>query len=167
MCTTSAARSPQGHRLPHQLAPALDLRIGDADRQPVTRQLAEALALGYLTMQEYEGRLDRALQAQRATDLRELTKDLPQHWPTQRTGYRPAARQGAATRGVRIHLGLYLAAALGALAVWLMVALVSGTWYFWPAWPILGGAIGLTSRVVSVHLCGRRAVSSPSLSPAH
>jgi len=57
--------------------PALNLRIGDADRQPVTRQLAEALALGYLSMQEYEGRLDLALQAQRAGDLRELTNDLP------------------------------------------------------------------------------------------
>jgi hypothetical protein len=30
------------------------------------------------------------------------------------------------------------------------VAITANSWYFWPIWPILGGATGLTSHALSI-----------------
>ena len=45
----------------------------------------------------------------------------------------------------------YLAMAAIVLTVWLAVVLTTGeTAYFWPVWPILGGAIGLLGNMLPV-----------------
>jgi hypothetical protein len=44
-----------------------------------------------------------------------------------------------------------LSAAVG-LAVWLIVALTAGARYFWPVWPLLGGAIGVASHAAPVRV---------------
>ncbi len=47
---------------------------------------------------------------------------------------------------MNIHLGAYLAMAAVVLIVWAAVAATTSASYFWPIWPILGGAIGLFSH---------------------
>ncbi|MGO9157096.1 2TM domain-containing protein, partial [Mycobacterium sp.] len=66
---------------------------------------------------------------------------------------RHAARVAAARLAVRIHLGAYLAMAAIVLSVWAAVAVTTGDSYFWPIWPILGGAIGLAGHALSVPGC--------------
>jgi hypothetical protein len=51
---------------------------------------------------------------------------------------------------VRIHLGAFVAMAVVVLTVWAAVAVTTSASYFWPIWPILGGAIGLVSHALAV-----------------
>jgi len=44
----------------------------------------------------------------------------------------------------------YLAMVAIVLTVWTAVAVTAGAWYFWPVWPILGGAIGLVSHAMAI-----------------
>jgi Flp pilus assembly protein TadB len=53
------------------------IRASDADRDRVAEALREHHAMGRLTMQEFEERLDRAYAAKTLGDLDELTADLP------------------------------------------------------------------------------------------
>ncbi|MEV7969872.1 DUF1707 domain-containing protein [Sphaerisporangium sp. NPDC088356] len=54
-----------------------DLRIGDAERDEVMTALREHFAQGRLTHAELDERLDTALAARTAGDLRQVTADLP------------------------------------------------------------------------------------------
>ncbi len=54
-----------------------DLRIGDAERDEVMTALREHFALGRLTHDELDERLDTVLAARTAGDLRKVTADLP------------------------------------------------------------------------------------------
>ncbi|MDA8323588.1 MAG: DUF1707 domain-containing protein [Actinomycetota bacterium] len=54
------------------------LRIGDAEREAAAASLREHFALGRLTMEEFQQRLDAALTAKTDRDLARLTIDLPQ-----------------------------------------------------------------------------------------
>ncbi|MEU8271797.1 DUF1707 domain-containing protein [Sphaerisporangium sp. NPDC049002] len=54
-----------------------DLRIGDAERDEVMTALREHFAQGRLTHAELDERLDTALAARTASDLRQMTADLP------------------------------------------------------------------------------------------
>ena len=56
----------------------------------------------------------------------------------------------AARRGLRIHLGAFVAMTIVVLTVWAAIALTTGAAYFWPIWPILGAAIGLISHAWAV-----------------
>jgi hypothetical protein len=40
--------------------------------------------------------------------------------------------------------------AIVVLTVWAAVAVTTGASYFWPIWPILGGAIGFISHALAV-----------------
>ncbi|WP_242454033.1 DUF1707 SHOCT-like domain-containing protein [Bailinhaonella thermotolerans] len=53
------------------------LRIGDAERDRTTEALHEHFAAGRLTREELDERLDAALNAKTAGDLRAVTADLP------------------------------------------------------------------------------------------
>ncbi|MEN3534163.1 DUF1707 domain-containing protein [Microbispora sp. ZYX-F-249] len=57
------------------------LRIGDRERDEVTRLLHDAFAQGRITREELDERLDATLSARTAEDLRRVTADLPGAWP--------------------------------------------------------------------------------------
>ena len=38
------------------------------------------------------------------------------------------------------------------LTVWLAVGLGTGSWYFWPVWPILGASIGVAAHALPIRL---------------
>jgi Flp pilus assembly protein TadB len=134
---------------------SLTARAGDTDRQKMAARLGQALAQGYLRMDEYEERVQAVFQTQTSRELQQLVADLPLDRISRADPRRRAARLAAARRGLRIHLAAYLAMVAIVLTVWTAVALTAGAWYFWPIWPILGGAIGVFSHAVSVP--GRRA----------
>ncbi|MCT9929498.1 DUF1707 domain-containing protein [Planotetraspora sp. A-T 1434] len=54
-----------------------DLRIGDQERDEVTRVLHDAFAQGRITRDELDDRLDAVFAARTAGDLRRVTADLP------------------------------------------------------------------------------------------
>ena len=56
-------------------APAV--RAGDRERERTANQLGQALAQGYLAMDEYETRLQAAFAAHTTAELRQLVADLP------------------------------------------------------------------------------------------
>jgi Domain of unknown function (DUF1707)/2TM domain len=137
---------------PHPMANAdLGVRIGDREREKVIARLGQAFTQGYLSIPEYETRLDRAFEAQTAGALGEILGDLPVGRIVRADPERRAARAAAARRGVRIHLAAYLAASLLMIGIWLAVAMTVAAWYFWPVWPILGMGIGVVSHAVPVH----------------
>jgi hypothetical protein len=123
---------------------------GNRDRERTADLLGQALAQGYLQIDEYEARLQAVYQTHTAPQLRELLADLPVDRIRRHDPRRRAARIAAARRGVRIHLGAYLAMAAVVLAVWAAVAATTSAIYFWPIWPILGGAIGFISHAMSI-----------------
>lgn len=144
------------------------LRAGDVDRDQVGAVLSEALAAGYLSMEEFEARTDQALTARTIGELNALQQDLPISRPAHRA---PAAEpspgaEDEARRGLRAHVASYVGTMGLLMAIWLVVGITTGAWYFWPIWPMLGWGIGVVSHVVPV-LTGRgSSCSRPSLSPA-
>jgi hypothetical protein len=137
------------------------VRAGDRDRERTASQLGQAVAQGYLAMDEYENRLQAAFAANTTDELRRLLADLPLAQLRRDDPRRQAARRRAAALGVRIHLGAYLAMVVIVLTVWLAVGLSAGAWYFWPIWPILGAGIGFVSHALPVRfaapgLCHKR-----------
>jgi DUF1707 SHOCT-like domain/2TM domain len=124
-------------------------RAGDRDRQKAAARLGQALAQGYLQIDEYDERVQAVFQTHNTAQLRELLADLPLDRIRRADPRRHAARMAAARRAVRIHLGAYLAMAAVVLTVWAAVAVTTGASYFWPIWPILGGAIGLISHTMA------------------
>ena len=125
-------------------------RVGDTDRQKTAARLGQALAQGYLEMDEYEQRVQAVFQTHTSGELKELLADLPLDRIRRADPRRRAARMAAARRGVRIHLGAFVAMTIVVLTVWAAVAVTTGAAYFWPIWPILGAAIGLMSHALAV-----------------
>jgi hypothetical protein len=136
-------------------APQELVRAGDRDREKTAALLGQGLAQGYLQMDDYEQRLQTAFAAQTTAELREVVADLPVHTLRRNDPRRRAARRAAARRGVHAHLAAYLAMVVIVLAMWLAVALSADVWYFWPIWPILGGALGVVGHAVPVGIATR------------
>jgi hypothetical protein len=106
-----------------------DLRIGDADREAAAASLREHYALGRLTLEEFNQRLDAVFKATTQSQLRTITRDLPHaatpSAPLPVTGpYRERARQeyqsGCGAHGHRARLGL-LPVILAAFAAWMVL----------------------------------------------
>jgi hypothetical protein len=134
---TTTTKSAPGHR------------VSDRDRQKTATRLGQALAQGYLQLDEYEQRVQATFQTHTTGKLRELLADLPLDCIRRADPARRAARIAAARRGVIIHLIGYLLMATIAVVVWGAVATTATAWYFWPIWPLLGGAIGLFSHAMA------------------
>ncbi len=132
------------------------VRVGDREREKVIARLGQAFTQGYLSIPDYEARLDQAFAAQTTGELSEALSDLPVGRIARDDPQRRAASVAAARRGVRIHLAAYLAVSLLMIGIWLAVAVTVGAWYFWPVWPILGMGIGVVSHAVPVHNYLRR-----------
>ena len=131
------------------------IRAGDRERERTANQLGQALAQGYLAMDEYETRLQAAFAAHTTAELHQLVADLPLARLRRNDPRRQAARRAAARRGVHIHLAGYLAMVVIVLAVWLAVGLTAGAWYFWPIWPILGAGIGVIGHALPIRFAMR------------
>lgn len=125
---------------------------GDHDRSATADLLSQALAQGYLDLTEYETRVGAAFSARTAEELRRVVDDLPVSRLRRTDPRRIAARRKAARASVHLHLAAYAAMVAIVLAVWLTVALTAGVWYFWPVWPILGGAIGVVGHALPVRV---------------
>ncbi|OBC00335.1 DUF1707 domain-containing protein [Mycobacterium sp. 852002-40037_SCH5390672] len=123
---------------------------GTRDREKTADLLGQALAQGYLQVDEYDQRLQAVFQTHTAQELHELLTDLPLDRIRRHDPRRRAARITAARRGVRAHLAAYLAMVAIVLTVWAAVAVTTDATYFWPIWPILGAGIGLVSHAASV-----------------
>ncbi|MBV8177215.1 MAG: DUF1707 domain-containing protein [Mycobacterium sp.] len=128
-------------------------RAGDHDRQKTAARLGQALAQGYLDLNEYEQRVQTVFQTHTTGGLKELLSDLPIDRIRRADPRRRAARAAAARRGVRIHLGAFVAMTVVVLTVWAAVAVTTGAAYFWPIWPIIGAVIGLISHALAVRPC--------------
>jgi Domain of unknown function (DUF1707)/2TM domain len=126
------------------------VRAGDHDREKTANQLGQALAQGYLAMDEYESRLQATFASRTTAELRQLVADLPLAQLRRNDPRLREARRGAARRGVQIHLAGYLAMVVIVLSVWLAVGFGAGAWYFWPIWPILGAGIGVIGHALPV-----------------
>ncbi len=115
-----------------------DFRVSDREREGAVDLLSEHAAQGRLNVEELDARVDGALAARTRAELAALTRDLP----VSAQGERPAP-QRRATRGalpeLSGQLGAFLAVNLVLVAVWAL----SGSGYFWPAWPILGWGLAL------------------------
>jgi hypothetical protein len=129
------------------------VRVGDPERDRAIIRLGQAFTQGYLSMQEYEGRLARAMEAQTAGALNQPLSDLPVHRIARADPRRREARLATARLGVRIHLAAYLAAALLMVGIWVATAAGVGMYYFWPVWPILGMGAGWIFHALAVRAC--------------
>jgi hypothetical protein len=126
------------------------VRAGDRERERTANHLGQALAQGYLTMTEYETRLQTAFAADTVAELHHLLADLPMGRIRRNDPRRQEARRRAARRSVQIHLAAYLTMVVIVLTVWLAVGLTAGAWYFWPVWPILGAGIGVLGHALPI-----------------
>jgi hypothetical protein len=127
------------------------VRVGDRDRESTADLLSQALAQGYFDLTEFETRVQAAFAADNTDELRRVVGDLPVARLRRTDPRRIAARRSAARASVRYHLAGYAAMVAIVLTVWLSVLLTTGaTGYFWPIWPILGGAIGLLGHALPV-----------------
>jgi hypothetical protein len=128
---------------------------GTRDREKTADLLGQALAQGYLQVDEYDQRLQMVFQTHTAEELHELTAGLPLDRIRRHDPRRRAARIAAARRGARAHLYAYLAMCVIVLTIWAAVAMTTDATYFWPIWPILGAGIGLVSHAVSIRGLGQ------------
>ena len=154
-CATRAPRRPHHQRPVVAAGDVANVRAGDPERERTASRLGLAFTQGYLSMEEYEARLNLAFAAQDIGALTQLTEDLPIEHIRRRDPNRRAARRAAARRGVWIHLFSYLAMAVLTISIWLAIGVTSNAWYFWPIWPILGGGIGIVSHAIPVAMVTR------------
>ena len=111
------------------MATGPDLRIGDADREAAAASLREHYAVGRLTLEEFNQRLDAVFQATTQSQLRLITGDLPHTGapsaplPVASAG-RERARQeyqsGCGAHGHRARLGMF-PVIIAAFCAWLVL----------------------------------------------
>ncbi|OBK46851.1 DUF1707 domain-containing protein [Mycobacterium sp. 1081908.1] len=129
-------------------------RAGDRDRQRTATNLGQALAQGYLELDEYDRRLQTAFQTQTTGELKQLVADLPLDRIRRADPRRRAAAARKARASVRIHLAAFLVTTTVVLTVWA----ATGVTYFWPIWPILGTAVGFVSHALAVRPITKKGV---------
>ena len=100
------------------------LRIGDAERDRATADLAEHYAQGRLSHDEHGERLDAIWTARTAADLEVLFEDLPRLQPVPTPARRPAGRRWPGLRGLPLVPVLVVLVALSAithLPFWVLI----------------------------------------------
>src|SRR5262249_8464625 len=95
----------------------LPVPIGDGDREAAAGVLGQALAQGYLDVDEYQRRVQDAFCAHTADELHTLLTDLPLAQLRRTDPRRRAAQHAAARLSVRLHLAGYLAMVVIVLTV--------------------------------------------------
>lgn len=123
---------------------ALDthIRVGDGDREVVSRRLSRAVADGRLTLTEYDTRLQQLYQAQTRGELAEIVADLP--WSDGSDAQKRQRKQSIPAWVVIMWMP-WVAVNLVCLAIWL----AAGAGYFWPFWVAVpwGCALSIPSAV--------------------
>ena len=126
--------------------PEPHLRASDSDRAAVATALGEHMAVGRLTLAEYEERLNRVYETKTLGGLATLTADLPQPTagrtpaPVPAGSAAPVWAHACGTRawhsGDRSAWRSWLTTALIVLSVWGATSILFGAQYFWPMWVI-------------------------------
>ncbi len=132
-----------------------ELRIGDREREQAVAHLGVAFGEGRLELAEFDERVASAYSAKTASDLLQLTADLPMatrehpastdhsHAPTAGAIWRPgrSARESRIApdpgmpRWLRAVWLTYAAVVAINLLIWLIVSVGNGEiTYFWPIW---------------------------------
>ena len=120
------------------MATGPDLRIGDADREAAATSLREHYAVGRLTLEEFNQRLDAVFHATTQSQLRQITRDLPHPpapsapLPVASVG-RERARQDyqSGCGGHRARLGLF-PVIIAAFCAWLVLFDLQLRAFPWP-----------------------------------
>jgi hypothetical protein len=103
------------------------IRVGDADREVVSRRLSRAIADGRLTLTEYDTRLQRLYRVETRGELAEIVADLPR-------SDEPCEPKRRRTQSIPAWVVImwmpWIAVNLLCLAIWL----ATGAGYFWPFW---------------------------------
>ena len=131
-----------------------DLRVSDAERNEVADMLARHYGDGRLTQEEFNERVDRAMNAKTQSDLSGLFDDLP----VLDGGQEPPARRPRARGGYRPLLVL-------ALIVTLLIVAGHGVWWFFmPHWLSVLLLIAVGVYVVrAIERGARRSAGRPGL----
>lgn len=116
---------------------APDLRASDDDRDRVIAELREHHAVGRLTAEEFQERLDKALATRTLGELAELTADLPALQSAAAPApARPTSRLTPAWRGA---WASWASVSMVCFVIWLISVLggggMSGFWFLWVVGP--------------------------------
>ena len=106
------------------------LRVSDADRHRVVNVLQEHCSQGRLTVDEFSERTSEALASRTQADLDRVLRELPALPPPSPPVRRVRTK---AQRDFALHAATYLLVDLFLVIVWLM----GGRGYFWPAWVVV------------------------------
>ena len=129
-------------RVGSRSAPAVPLRIGDAERDRAISTLSDHFAAGRLSREELDERVDQAMQARFDADLRPLFADLPRPEPTAAARPAPAYPPALAMALATLYCLIPLLLILGLIAA----AMTGAPWIIW----------GLIWVVILTRLFGRR-----------
>ncbi len=132
----------------------LDLLIGDADRTAAATALRQHYEAGRLTLEEFEGRLDRVNAARTESDLGEAMRQLPPTNPLPSLNPRDRRWSSLVLQYVALN-GL-------AILVW---GASGGQSDFWPKWVFVATAILFVRRVVGFPHHGPRTPYAPGRLP--
>jgi hypothetical protein len=102
------------------------VRIGDAERDQAVSLLGDHFAAGRLNREELDERIDQAMQAKFATDLRPLFADLP--GAAEPPAARPAVQFRAAPPAFAL---LFLLAPLLLIGILVTAIAVGAPWVLW------------------------------------
>ncbi|GAA1853386.1 DUF1707 SHOCT-like domain-containing protein [Actinomadura bangladeshensis] len=126
------------------MAPNPDIRASDADRDRVAASLREHCALGRITMDELQERLDSVYASKTVGDLQEVTSDLPEEdlyqLPVPATQPKSTASVAGPpsrdldVRGMKAMWGAWATVSAINFTVWLIVLVTTGAVYPWWIW---------------------------------
>jgi len=157
-------------------------RASDADRDRTVAALREHTAVGRLTLEEFNERLDKACAAKTLGELGELTADLPgadlerlpaaaparaggAALPARRPPGPIAGAQGRFSPAWRAAWGSWLAVSLCVFAIWLISGASGGPWFLWVALPL--GALMLGRWITGAPARGGRGSGRTSRTHRH
>ena len=148
------------------------IRASDEDRDRAAAALREHLAVGRLTLEEFNDRLDQAYAARTTGELDQLMTDLPGAdlqqlpggpargpaggplSPRPPSGWPARAGPGRLSPAWRAAWGSWLAISLGTFVIWILSGASGGLWFLWVAVPL--GALMLGRWVMGAPAPGGR-----------
>jgi hypothetical protein len=120
--------------------PPDEVRVSDAERQAVIDDLRQHTVDGRLTLDEFEQRVEEALQARTGGELWAATRELP-------SLHRPSPSRRRRSARIRFSPGMFVVVAVA------VVALVPAAWWVLiPLWFLTVGGCGSRGR----HAASRR-----------
>ncbi|WP_168801730.1 DUF1707 SHOCT-like domain-containing protein [Glycomyces buryatensis] len=126
------------------------MRIGDVERTALSELLRTSVDRGYLTLEEYEKRVGRILEAKTAGDVEDVLGDLPAYQAILEAEPLEPLRTPDWVKWVWVGISIPIGINLG---VWAILLATIGWVYFWPMWvmvPLLvvAGALTVAERAI-------------------